>query len=301
MTQEPVTQDLVPAVSRPPRRQRRPRWLRLVEVALWAGGGLAIAWVAWGWLDARLWQQRQERLLEATLSDSPSANGEATRSDANAADREGEPTGIPSDELPGNEPTATSTADVPTGVAPMDAHPGEAPPLPRGARRDAPLPTSARIARAAAAMGFDALGRITVPRLHLAVMVADGVDNQTLRRAVGHIPGTARVGSAGNVGIAGHRDGFFRPLKDVRAGDEVVLTTPGAVTRYRVEWAEVVPPEDTAPLQPTPYPALTLVTCHPFYYMGTAPDRFVVRARLIESRAATAADAATTFGAGSGR
>ena len=261
-------------------RGRRP-WARRLEVLLWLAGALTLAWVGWGYLDAQLYQRRQERLLEEALA-SPSLDAGAAAADArDGAIGEGDPVGIPASELAGSASGSAAGA-----VLPQRALPGDNSRLARTAvARDTSPAASAR-------SPLDALGRIVVPRLGLEVMVADGIDARTLRRAAGHIPGTSRLGSGGNVGIAGHRDSWFRPLKDVRAGDEVVVTTPGAVSRYRVEWAEVVVPDDTSALRPTTYPALTLVTCYPFYYVGTAPDRFVVRARLVESRAATAEDAA---------
>jgi sortase A len=139
----------------------------------------------------------------------------------------------------------------------------------------------------------ESLGRLEISRLGLEVIVAEGVDAKTLRRAAGHIPGTALPGAAGNVGIAGHRDSFFRPLKDVAAGDEVVVTTPYGTTRYRVETTEIVDPHRVDVLDPTAEPTLTLVTCYPFYYVGSAPKRFIVTAREIafEPRPAAAATA----------
>lgn len=261
------------------RRARRP-WARRLEIVLWLAGALTLGWVGWGYLDARLYQQRQERLLEEALA-SPSLDAGAAVDTRGGAAGESDPVGIPAGELAGTAPGSSAGA-----VSPPRVLPGESPRLARTtATRDSGRSASTRPA-------LEALGRVVVPRLGLEVMVADGIDAHTLRRAAGHIPGTSRLGSGGNVGIAGHRDSWFRPLKDVRAGDEVVVTTPGAVSRYRVEWAEVVVPDDTSALRPTTYPALTLVTCYPFYYVGTAPDRFVVRARLVESRASTAEDAA---------
>jgi sortase A len=154
----------------------------------------------------------------------------------------------------------------------------------------------ARSERPPAATGGPLLARLTVPRLDMSVMVAPGLDSRTLRRAAGHIPSTAPLGSGGNVGLAGHRDSFFRPLRHVRVGDEIVLTTPQSVSTYRVEWTEVVTPEATEVLRPTPYAALTLVTCYPFSFVGTAPDRLVVRARLVESRAPEAPERVAALG-----
>ena len=124
-----------------------------------------------------------------------------------------------------------------------------------------------------------AVGRLEIPRLGISVMVLEGVDAGTLLRGVGHIPGTSLPGPAGNVGLAGHRDTFFRPLKDIRTGDEILLTTTERTYAYRVRASEVVEPRDTWVLAATEDPTLTLVTCYPFSYLGPAPKRFVVQAR----------------------
>jgi sortase A len=120
---------------------------------------------------------------------------------------------------------------------------------------------------------------LRIPRLGLEAPVLEGTDEWTLDRGLGHIEGTARPGEPGNVGIAGHRDGFFRPLKDIRDGDLVELALPGSVRRYRVERLSIVRPDAVQVLRPTPAPSLTLVTCYPFYFVGPAPERFIVRAR----------------------
>jgi sortase A len=125
----------------------------------------------------------------------------------------------------------------------------------------------------------DILGRIKIPRLGLSTVVLEGTESRTLRLGVGHIRGTAIPGQRGNVAIAGHRDIFFRALKDIRDGDEIELETTGPATHYRVIWSRIVAPEDIAVLDSTGGPALTLVTCYPFYFIGAAPKRFVVRAQ----------------------
>lgn len=127
----------------------------------------------------------------------------------------------------------------------------------------------------------DPLGRLEIPRLGLSVMVAEGIQASVLRKAVGHLPGTPLPGPSGNVAVAGHRDRHFRPLKDVAPGDEILLTTPTGTFRYRVEWTRIVDPGDVYVLEPTEDPTLTLVTCYPFYYVGNAPERFIVRAHQI--------------------
>jgi sortase A len=124
-----------------------------------------------------------------------------------------------------------------------------------------------------------AIGRIEIPRLGVSVMIRAGADAKTLRRAVGHIPGTALPGESGNVGLAGHRDTFFRRLRNIKADDEVRIVTPQGTYVFHVEDTKVVRPGDTWVLNATPEPTLTLVTCYPFTFVGSAPQRFIVRAR----------------------
>ncbi len=125
------------------------------------------------------------------------------------------------------------------------------------------------------------IGRIEIPRVSISVAVMEGTGARILRRAVGHISGTALPGEPGNAGIAGHRDTFFRPLREIRENDIVTLTTPRGKFRYRVVSTQVVSPNDVAVLNPSAGQVLTLVTCYPFYYVGAAPDRFIVRAERI--------------------
>jgi sortase A len=124
------------------------------------------------------------------------------------------------------------------------------------------------------------LAVLRIPRLGLEVAVLPGTDDRTLDRAIGHIDDTALPGADGNSGIAGHRDGFFRGLKDIAEGDAIELETAKVKEVYRVERTWIVAPEDVWVLDPTPTRALTLVTCYPFYYIGPAPQRFIVRAVL---------------------
>jgi sortase A len=123
-----------------------------------------------------------------------------------------------------------------------------------------------------------AIGVLSIASVGLTVAVLEGTGELTLDRGAGHIEGTPSPGADGNVGIAGHRDGFFRVLKDVRRGDVVELRAPAGTTAYVVEELRVVSPEDVSVLAPTAVPSLTLVTCYPFYFVGPAPQRYVVRA-----------------------
>jgi sortase A len=124
----------------------------------------------------------------------------------------------------------------------------------------------------------ETVGRIEIPRLGVSAMIKAGTDARTLQLAVGHIPGTAFPGDAGNVGLAAHRDTFFRRLRDIQSDDEIRLTTPDGSYTYRVARTDIVEPRDVWVLDPTDHPALTLVTCYPFNYVGSAPQRFIVRA-----------------------
>ena len=122
------------------------------------------------------------------------------------------------------------------------------------------------------------LAVLRIAEIGLEVPVLRGTDDRTLDRAVGHIEDTAEPGTVGNSGIAGHRDGFFRGLKDIAPGDTIELDTLQGTEVYRVERTWVVNPEDVWVLDPTSIPTLTLVTCFPFYFHGAAPQRFIVRA-----------------------
>lgn len=126
------------------------------------------------------------------------------------------------------------------------------------------------------------LAVLRVPRLGLEAPLLEGTDDVTLNRGLGHIPGTSRPGERGNVGIAGHRDGFFRILKDIAAGDRIELLMPKGTEEYVVDQIGLVKPEDVSVLQLRPQPSLTLVTCYPFYYIGSAPQRYIVHASIVE-------------------
>ena len=125
------------------------------------------------------------------------------------------------------------------------------------------------------------LGEIELTRIGVTAMILEGTDDRTLRRAVGHIPGTPLPGQPGNVAIAGHRDTFFRALRNVRQDDEITLMTLEGSYRYRVDSIKVVGPKDTQVLDNSGDDILTLVTCYPFYFVGPAPRRFIVRAQRI--------------------
>ena len=119
---------------------------------------------------------------------------------------------------------------------------------------------------------------LSIDHLGIEVPVYDGTSEDVLKRGVGRIEGTARVDHEGNLGIAGHRDSFFRPLKDIEIGDMMELQTGDGIVTYAVSSIEIVEPEDVFVLAPTSERTLTLVTCYPFYYVGHAPKRYIVKA-----------------------
>ena len=128
-----------------------------------------------------------------------------------------------------------------------------------------------------------ALGRIEIPRVGVSAPILEGVDDRTIRRAVGHVPETPLPPEAGNVALAAHRTTLFYGLRHIRIGDTITLTTPDGAFRYAVERTWVVDPADVSVLDPSSERLLTLITCYPFDYAGSAPQRFIVRARAIPS------------------
>jgi sortase A len=122
---------------------------------------------------------------------------------------------------------------------------------------------------------------LSIPRLGVEVPVLEGTSDLTLNRGVGHIAGTALPGEPGNVAITGHRDGFFRPLKDIQPGDVIEVQREDATDHYIVRGMKIVSPSDTSVLNPTAGNTLTLVTCYPFYFVGSAPQRYIVQASLM--------------------
>ena len=124
------------------------------------------------------------------------------------------------------------------------------------------------------------LGRLEIPSINLSAMVIEGDDGRTLRRGIGHIPGTAFPGMPGNVGLSAHRDTFFRHLGQIRNGDSIWITTLKGRYRYVAESSRIIAPDENIVLHDIGHPTLTLVTCYPFYYVGPAPKRFVIHAAL---------------------
>ena len=185
--------------------------------------------------------------------------------------------GRDADPLPASNPPAADRA------APAPAPPPPPPPreLTWSKKVDMKLWSSVRVKAYKVALQQETprtLAILRIPRLDLEVPVYDGTSDAVLDLAAGRIEETALPGTRGNVGIAAHRDGFFRVLKDIKEGDALVLDTPVATEQYRVEWIKITTPEDVSVIDPTPGRAVTLVGCYPFYHVGAAPQRFIVRA-----------------------
>jgi sortase A len=125
------------------------------------------------------------------------------------------------------------------------------------------------------------IGRLEIPRINISAVVREGSDEKTLKRAAGHVPYTPLPGEHGNVGIAAHRDSFFRNLRNIREGDVIRMKTSWGLYEYKVDLLDIVMPENVEVLDPTSAPSLTLVTCYPFNYVGSAPKRFIVRAKQV--------------------
>jgi sortase A len=145
-----------------------------------------------------------------------------------------------------------------------------------------PRPDAASISRPASIAKGELIGRLEVPRLKLSAAIAEGEDDLTLGKAVGHLSDTPMPWQGGNVAFAAHRDTLFRPLKDIRINDEVRVMTSRGEFVYRVKRTQIVNPEDVWVLAPTENPSLTLITCYPFSFIGHAPQRFVVQAERVE-------------------
>ncbi len=170
--------------------------------------------------------------------------------------------------------TPLATAPAPTATVPPRPLPTEVPP-------DKSLWSSVRVRGYEESLKektSDPLAILRIAKIGVEVAVLEGTDDLTLNRAIGHIEGTPKPGENGNCGIAGHRDGFFRGLKDVVVGDTMELETLAGKETYRIENIWIVTPEDVQVLDPTPGRAITLVACYPFYFVGSAPKRYIVRA-----------------------
>ena len=218
---------------------------RWAERLLLGAGGLCLGLALMGWAEAAVFQWVLDWRLERALAEGAGPPAPSPSPAAVAADIEAAAPEAP-------EATATAVS------------------APRASRRAAPEADSE-----------EPIGRLTAPRLGISAVVAEGVSSRTLRRAVGHVPGTALPWEDGNVGLAAHRDTFFFHLKEVQVGDTLELVTPHGRFEYVVRSLDIVTPERGDVLERGGAPRLTLVTCYPFYFVGPAPSRFVVTAERV--------------------
>jgi LPXTG-site transpeptidase (sortase) family protein len=242
---------------------QRDTLLLWLERLLLAVGVICLGIVVFAWIDARWFAFQQGRRLDRALRE---------RAAVAAAGRSG---GTAGTVAPHAAPGA-SGGGLENGGAASDTD-----------RLDTFHPGGGAVApRPPAAPEGSLLGRVEIPRVGISALLLEGLSGSTLRRGVGHVPGTSLPELAGNVGVAGHRDTVFRGLKDIRKGDVVQLDTLAGTYRYTVDWAQVVDPSDVGVLARSSRRELTLVTCYPFYYVGSAPERFVVRAHLLDDSGA---------------
>lgn len=222
---------------------RAPRW---IERLLFLIGIVCLGIWAYAFVDARLYEMREEKRLEEALRQRSFVS----------------------------KPTRTATSTPATETDALSSFQAE--------EKDKNAEKEEAASRREKLDEGDLIGRIEIPRIGVSAIVLHGVGKKTLRRGVGHIPGTPLPEHEGNVGLAGHRDSFFRALKDIRKDDTIELTTLDGTFEYKVEWTKIVRPEETYVLADEGAPAVTLVTCYPFYYVGSAPKRFIVRAHRID-------------------
>ncbi len=228
--------------------------LRALEWTLLLAGLLAVDCYVWVNTSSVLYQAYQDWAFDQTLRGLQPSVGEFVKDEMHG--------------LLGGSHEKPESAELPKFA-----------PAPNGSTPTGPTPTGPTIEAPPARQAV--IGRLEIPRLKLAVMVREGADESTLSRAVGHIPGTALPGRIGNVGLAGHRDTFFRKLMNIRADDIIELETTAGTYRYVVNSTRIVTPRDVSVLKASGGETLTLVTCYPFYYVGSAPKRFIVHATQV--------------------
>jgi len=257
-------------------------WLRIVQGLCFGVGAALIAVWAVAQVHREIGQRQDLRAFESAqraMAEIRLAQAAATVGGQAATVADVEP--------------ADATPEIPTLPVATDAAPaGEdenalpPPPLPDAISYDYSLWSPKRVEDYEASLKVDLSAPealLLIPSLDLQVPVLDGIDELTLNRAVGRIPGTARPGGLGNIGIAGHRDGFFRVLKDIHVGDEVELVTWRERFRYQVTAIDIVEKHDVNVLTASDDSMITLVTCYPFYFVGHAPKRYIVKASLAGS------------------
>jgi sortase A len=217
------------------------RWL---DWALMAFGLACLLWYGVATLQTSLYQRHAKAQLARTIAASTAAPQSA----------------LPESAVPASPARESSAPESPTMLRSR----------PVAGARPAPLARGSLI------------GRVDVQRLHLSAAIAEGDDESTLSRAVGHLPDTPLPWQrSGNAAFAAHRDGLFRPLRDIRVDDEIKVVTARGEFLYRVKNTKVVDPSDVSVLAPTKAATITLITCYPFSFVGHAPQRFIVQAERV--------------------
>jgi sortase A len=240
---------------------RAPKWFHRLELSLWfvgislVGGALGATW------DRHHYQAQQQRAFTVA--------SEQVMRVADSAPAAPQPTDTYGPSIPADIPQTSDLQDVsaPASEEVLSAPVAE----PASVEKKEPPPIDPNV-----------LGRIEIPRIGMKAIVRDGADEGTLARAVGLVPGTARPGEEGNVVLAGHRDSFFRPLRRIRMNDRIRLVTPGETYEYQVASLRVVEPTEVSVLDSRGVEEITLITCYPFRFIGTAPERFIVTATRVD-------------------
>lgn len=228
---------------------------RLLELALWVTALVLLGVYGWAYLDRSVYQSYQGWAFERRLDGQPASVTAFV---------------IQKLRFGGERPVGRAKSgedDLDSFRKPPESN--TAPQARRSVAKEAVLPQEGVI------------GRIEIPRIGVRGMVLEGTSDAALRRAIGHIEGTALPGHPGNIGLAGHRDTFFLGLKGIKKGDTIRIRTLDGTYTYEVESIKIVTPKDVDVLDPTPQPTLTLVTCYPFNFVGSAPDRYIVHARQV--------------------
>jgi sortase A len=237
------------------------KWRRRVEITLWIMGvsllGIAFGDTLFRWN----YQSQQERAFERrpALAVAPPARKSVSTPQSQPLPR-----------------LVRTVADTTIGPPPTREPPPSAPP-----KREVKSSQRSASAQHRSPIDPDSVARIEIPRIGVGAFVKEGADDETLARAVGHVPGSARPGELGNMVLAGHRDTFFRPLSRIKLNDRIRVIAPPYTYEYRVQSLRVVEPEETSVLASKGVEELTLVTCYPFRFIGSAPERFIVNAARV--------------------
>lgn len=251
---------------------RASRWLRRVEISLWIVGISLLAVALEATVDRWQYQAQQEQALFSPAEPS-------MRTAAMATPSSNWPEGIAGPSFSeGSVHYAVPAGPEQPAAEQVSIADRDKGPLAERAKAEPQRPDTHRNRIVA---DPSALGRIEIPRLGLTAIVRDGADEETLARAVGLVPGTAKPGDVGNVVLAGHRDTFFRSLRKIEVDDRIRLVVPPHTYEYRVSALRVVAPDETSVMDSNGIEELTLVTCYPFRFLGPAPDRYIVSATRV--------------------